>query len=265
MGLAPDRRLAMSSPGRLALLASLPFLFLGVSAIEDRPPAAVTGAMARMAAAQAPAAHMADHFSRVDSIQEAVIRGHVEDVREAARWLAEHQTAEGLPSSAAPFVEEMRAHARRVAEADSLEMIAGAAAMLAATCGKCHRAVGAKLQMPVPEPPVAGQGTRPHMLEHQWAADLMYQGLIEPSDEAWIKGARAFREAPLTKKDLPADAALAKEMRTLEERIHQVADDAPRVGEATSRAALYGRILASCGRCHDLHGRVLGPKVGGGQ
>jgi hypothetical protein len=252
----------MSSPGRLALLAFLPLLLASASAFDGRRSAEGTRVAMPAAAGQAPA-HMADHFSRVETIQQAVVRGHMEDAREAARWLAEHQTAEGLPPAGAPFVEEMRAHARRVAEADSLEMAAGATAMLAATCGKCHRAVGAKLQLPAPEPPARGEGTRAHMFEHQWAADLMYQGLVEPSDEAWDKGARAFREAPLTKKDLPADAALAKEMKTLEERIHQVADGAPRVNEMTSRAALYGRILASCGRCHDLHGRVLGPKVGG--
>lgn len=252
----------MSSPGRLAPLAFLPLLF-SAPALENRWPVTVAGATVRVAGAQAQPAHMADHFSRVDTIQQAVIRGHVEDVREPARWLAEHQTAEGLPPAAASFVEEMRTHARRVAEADSLEMIAGATAMLAATCGKCHQAVGAKLQMPMAAPPEGGEGIRARMFEHQWAVDLMYQGLIQPSDEAWIKGARGFREAPLTKKDLPADQALAKEMKTLEERIHLVADDAPRVKEATSRAALYGRILASCGRCHDLHGRVLGPKVGG--
>lgn len=252
----------MSSPGRLALLAFLP-VFFSVAAIGNRWPATVAGATVRPPADQAQPAHMADHFSRVDTIEQAVIRGHIDDVREPARWLAEHQTAEGLPPAAAPFVEEMRTHARRVAEADSLEMIAGATAMLAATCGKCHRAVGAKLQLPMPEPPAAGEGTRAHMFDHQWATDLMHQGLIEPSDEAWIRGAKAFREAPLTRKDLSADPALAKEMKTLEERIHLVADDAPRVRETTSRAALYGRILASCGRCHDLHGRVLGPKAGG--
>ena len=66
-------------------------------------------------------------------------------------------------------------------------------------CGPFHVAAKVKPALPdVPRPALTG-GREAHMLEHQWAVDVMYQGLIGPSDELWKKGVDIAEEIRLIK------------------------------------------------------------------
>jgi cytochrome c553 len=91
------------------------------------------------------------------------------------------------------------------------------------------------------------------------AVDLMYQGLVGPSDEAWKKGARQLGQSPLTLKDLPKDPKLTKEIAALVGVIHTLADKADAAVAPNARATLYGDVIATCAECHGLHGKVWGP------
>jgi hypothetical protein len=97
------------------------------------------------------------------------------------------------------------------------------------------------------------------MLEHQWAVDLMYQGLAGPSDELWKKGVDALKAAPLSAADLPRDSSLTTEIVANEKKIHEQADKALKTIDMGSRVALYSEVLGECASCHSLHGRVWGP------
>ncbi|MCH8136878.1 MAG: hypothetical protein IIB77_12940, partial [Proteobacteria bacterium] len=44
------------------------------------------------------AEHMHDHLTRITMIKSAIIAGKLEDVREPATWLADHETVAGLPT-----------------------------------------------------------------------------------------------------------------------------------------------------------------------
>lgn len=206
-------------------------------------------------------AHMTEHFSQVGVIINAVIRGDLEDVREPARWLGAHQDVKGLPATSALYVDEMKNTAKQTAQARTLTGASIAAASMAVNCGACHAAAGIQAKAPeVPAPgSAAGGGIAPHMLEHQWAVDLMLNGLVRPSVEDWVTGARRLQVAPLAGTELPDDPKLSQQIRDFEAKVHALADKALKASSGPARAAVFGEIAAGCGECHGLHGRIWGP------
>lgn len=220
----------------------------------------------RILASSAPAqatdqtAHMADHFSKVGAVQLAVIRGVLEEVREPAKWMVDHQTAEGLPERAARFIPELKKAAQLAADATDLVPAGQATGEMAAVCGRCHAVTAVRPKLDAP-PGASVAGTEGHMMEHQHAVTLMYQGLIVPSTDAWVKGADRLRKAALKADKLPSDPALTKEIVALEDKVHDLASQAATTTNHAARSKLYGEVIASCGQCHALHGRVWGPGV----
>jgi hypothetical protein len=205
------------------------------------------------------ASTMPAHFSRVHTVNEAVIRGDLNGAREAAAWIAEHQTAEGLPAAAHPYLDHVRRAARDVAAAADLRTASLATARLAVACGDCHAALGVRPSPAFTSPPVIG-GVAGHMLVHQRAVELMFQGLVTPSTSMWTTGANLLRTAPLRPGRLPHDARLTAEIRTHELRVHALAESARYLAEPAARASLYAPIIAGCAACHTLHSSYWGPQ-----
>jgi len=201
---------------------------------------------------------MHDQLSRVTTVQEAVIRGDLEAVAEPATWIANHEEAP-MPAGTATYAPNIKKTARMAAGAKDLASAATATAQLVAACGACHQAGNTPITWPALTKPTEGTGIATHMLEHQWAIDLMYQGLAQPSDEAWRKGVEALRAARLATNDLPKDAKLTKEIVAYEKKVHELAGKALIVTDLGSKVAVYGEALASCASCHGLHGKVWGP------
>jgi hypothetical protein len=202
---------------------------------------------------------MKAHFTRVRSANEAVIRGDLDGAREAAAWIAEHQTADGLPAAARPYLDNVRRAARDVAAAADLRTASLATARLAVACGDCHAALGVRPSPAFRSQPVVG-GVAGHMLAHQRAVELMFQGLVTPSTSMWTTGANLLRTAPLRSGRLPHDVRLTAEIRTHELRVHALAESARYLAEPPARASLYAPIIASCAACHALHSSFWGPQ-----
>lgn len=213
----------------------------------------------RAPAGQPAPSHMAEHFSTAKAMQEAVIRGDLDDARKAAKWMADHQTDAGIPASRASLVTAIKGLAQVAAEAPQLNVASSAVARMAATCGTCHASMQAKLPLDEMRKPDPGSDPAAHMRNHQGAVDYMYHGLTAPSDEAWEKGADALSTATLMTKLAGADANSTQRMAALEARVHELADRARRVSGTTGRAAIYAELLSGCGECHGQQGRVLGP------
>jgi len=205
------------------------------------------------------ATHMHEHLARVTSMQEAVIRGDMEAAVEPARWIADHQETAGLPAGTESVVADMKKAAAVVAEAKDLKNAATATAMTISYCGTCHTAAKATPVMAEMAKPATAGPMAAHMLEHQWATDLMYQGLVIPSEDRWQKGLAAMQVSPLAEKDLPKDAKLTKEIAALEKRVHEMAAKAKTATDLGTKVAFYGEYLGGCAGCHGLHGKVWGP------
>ena len=221
---------------------------------------------AKPAEAAAPAApavdvakHMHEHLARVTTMQEAVIRGDMEAAVEPARWIADHQETAGLPAGTEQIVADLKKSAAVVAEAKDFKNAATATAMVISYCGTCHAT--AKVSPAVAEParPAAEGPLATHMVEHQFATDLLYQGLVMPSEERWQKGLAAMAGTPLAEKDLPKDAKLTKEIVALEKQVHELAAKAKSATDIGTKVALYGEYIGGCAGCHELHGKVWGP------
>ena len=201
-------------------------------------------------------AHMHDHFGKVREVEEAVIRGDLDAAKAPALWIADHQETTGLPAGTESRVVEMKAAARSVASADNIPAAGIAAAALVGACGGCHAT--ARVDPAIAQgPEQTAKGKRPdHMLEHQYAVDLMYHGLIAPASGDWIRGAEALKVAPLGAKLFPevsADAVAA------ETRVHELAARAVEAPGLSTRVTIYGSLLGGCATCHAMHGRVWGP------
>jgi len=205
------------------------------------------------------ASHMTEHFSTAKAMQEAVIRGDLDDVQKAAKWMAEHEKNAGMPEKAASLLRAMQGLAKAAAEATQMNAAASASARMAATCGSCHSSLDIKIAMPPKPTPVAATDQASHMRNHQAAVDYMYHGLTAPSDQAWMEGAEALKKTTLSTKQPAADQAAAQKFAALEARVHTLADRARTVHGTSGRAAIYAELLSGCGECHGLQGRVIGP------
>ena len=242
------------------LFAGLMILSVAIAASacgNAAPPAAENPAAAAPAQSSADtAANMAGHFGKVRELEEAVIRGDLESARAAARWIAEHQEAVGLPAGTESYVTTTKNAARAVAASASLGNAGLAAAFAVDACGECHAAAKVTPKMPEAIAPPAAPTAATHMLAHQYAVDLMYRGMVGPSETLWKQGAEALKGSPLSEKDL---TKVSKEIAASEARVHELAGRAAQATDAGSRIAIYGELIGGCASCHAGHGRVLGP------
>lgn len=253
----------MSRRAQVLLLALLLVPVLAAIACGSSPAPAEKPAATPAAETPKPASavtkDMHDELGRVAYIQRAVVRGDLESAVEPAKWLVDHPDTPGLPADTASYVKDIKKFAGNVAAAKNLAGAASSTAMMVSYCGACH--VAAKVTPALPEvpKPTLTSGAVAHMLEHQWAVDLMYQGLIGPSDELWKKGVEALKAAPLSAAELPKDSTLTAEIVANEKKVHDQADKALKTTDMGTKVALYGEVLNACASCHALHGRVWGP------
>jgi mono/diheme cytochrome c family protein len=203
--------------------------------------------------------HMHDHLAKVQEVHQAVVRGDLDGAKTAAGSFANHEELAGMPDKV-QAVSAMKRAAKEVTESKDIKAAGEATAAMAAACGSCHQASSAKPPFsPTPAPAKAGGGTKGRMLEHQRAVEMLYQGLIAPSDELWARGAEALKAAPLKEDKFPASARLSKEALSAQIATHEVALKAVEAKGLEERADAYGDLIGGCATCHSLSGRVIGP------
>ena len=95
------------------------------------------------------------------------------------------------------------------------------------------------------------------MLRHLWAADRMWEGLVGPSEEAWMAGAKAMAETEPALARAFRSSATAQVAEELLGEINLLATEALNAYDLGLRADVYGRLLGTCNRCHSS-GRIQG-------
>jgi len=203
-------------------------------------------------------AHMRRHFAAVSELQRAIARGHLDEARELARWLASHD--EPMPAAWAPAIEEMHVAARAVATARDLPTAASLAARLGRACSACHEAHHAVVTFAWEPPPDDGPALAAQMKRHQWAAARLWDGLVGPSDELWAEGTRVLATAHLDAVQA-AHGVARGDVPALAARVRELAKRAGSITDHDARATLYGELLSTCAGCHQLvrPGPVPGP------
>lgn len=182
---------------------------------------------------------MYPHFFRVGLVQNALVHGRLEEAREPARWLAQRGGPSDLPRGSETWVEELRQAAARVADARGVAEASMAAGRMAGACGACHRRFDGGPDLVVPAAPESGQ------LPHIWAADRLWEGLIDPSDASWEVGARLLSTVAFTPSMEPPPG-----IADLVRQAHELGESALETDAPSQRAELYGTLLGTCAECH---------------
>jgi hypothetical protein len=203
---------------------------------------------------------MREHFAKGAAMRDAVIRADLEGVRAPAKWLAEHPQ-EDLPEAAQPNIAEMRRLAAEVAAAQDLTQAANGVARLAASCGACHTAIDVTPTLMASLPRKEDTTLPGHMRKHYRAADLLYRGLVVPSEHSWKLGADALTGDPV-ELELSQGPMAKPEIETLARQLHGLAEEAAKAPNTKARTEIYGRMLATCSDCHKKQNVVM-PEVAG--
>jgi len=219
--------------------------------VRERPAPTARGGGPSVVAA-APSAwqtktEMMAHFAASDIMLSALLRGDLEAYRSAAAILA----AEGRQGPAFSRSTALRDAANLAREAATIRDAAFAAAAIGATCGNCHRTEGGPSDS-IGSPPTSVEKGSLRMARHRWAADRMWQGLIEPADDAWYAGAQVFADAPLVFDAVPGSAPQEQQVAafTLAARAHAVAEEARSAVTTGERVRLFGELYTTCAGCH---------------
>ncbi len=237
-------------------LMILPVAFAVSACGRSAPPPAGQSTAAVPAPASADTAdRMTSHFGKVRDLEEALVRGDLESAKEAAQWIAVHQEAAGLPAGTESYVTATKNAASAVAASASLGNAGVAAAFAVAACGECHAAAKVTAKMPEAVAPQSPPAAAARMQAHKYAVDLMYRGLIGPSETLWKQGAEALKGAPLTDQEL---SKASKEIVASETRVRELAGRAAQASDAGSKIAIYGELIGGCASCHAMHGVVFG-------
>jgi cytochrome c556 len=199
---------------------------------------------------------MKDHFDRAQEMKRALIAGKVDQYAKGAVWMAEHQLSADLPVTWKAHVEGMQDAAREARDAKDLKAAAAAFGAMGRACAVCHEQLGGP-KITLGTPPAEGSGAALHMQRHQWAADRMWEGLMAPSDEAWVKGAEVMADAPLVPEAVSGMKSVPPETKALATAAHATAHRA-RTTAAKDRGKAYADMIATCAGCHDKLG--ISPK-----
>ena len=189
-----------------------------------------------------PDARMWIHFDAAADLQLAMARGDLDRAQRAARSIERVEQIPGLPPGSEEELVRLRAYATAIREAISYEVAAEGASLLAASCRACHQNYDVGPQFAaLPRPP---EDTGNHMVEHIWAADRMWEGLIIPSAERWRAGARVLADHAVPMDILqPGTSQHGITLKTL-------GLESQRETDLSNQARYYRDILVTCATCH---------------
>jgi cytochrome c553 len=192
---------------------------------------------------------MRSHFDSISEIKDAVIRGDEPMARDLARALAEDPDLLERQPGWAPHTQAVRDAAAAVAAAGSLVAIASATGVLGSRCGGCHSALGVEFDPATPPTPSRGTGVEASMAVHRWAVDRMWEGVVFPSEERWIRGSTMLVASPGCGD--PSRETPVAELDPLCRRLQVVVRQGHDSAALDRRAQAYGHLLVTCARCHD--------------
>lgn len=202
---------------------------------------------------------MHKNLSKTVDIQTGVIHGDLGKAQAAAEWLLSRRDQISFPAGGNEYRDEMLGYASRISTATELKVVAAQTGRLAAACGSCHEATGGGPKFVVGTGSPTGDSQESQMIRHLWAADRMWEGLVGPSDEAWMAGAEAMAES---QPDLATELRTSGSIQQAEEllgEVNNLAQEALTVSDLDGRADVYGRMLDTCHGCHTASG-ILGTR-----
>ena len=201
---------------------------------------------ATLALAEPPRQRMEKHFDASMALRAALVAGDLAAGQAAARSIA------GLPAWTPPATgpgatpedaavwragyDAVRAAAGSAAQAPDLDALGARVGQLAAACAACHQDTQGGPRPAPDEIALYAPLVADHASRLDFASWFAWLGVVSPSDAAWSASLPALAALSGTPGgEAPARAALVARAS---------------VAPASERPALYGQVLATCGRCH---------------
>ena len=231
------------------------------ASVAPTPPSPPASASAPLATASDPpdAASASDppsgsgrvppHFGSSVGMQKAIVKGDLEAFRESAAKMADTEASAPVADSWKPHVESMRAAAKRAREANTMGAATAALGDVGVACANCHEKLGGP-KVALTEPVAAGSGEKARLAHHHWAVAELWQGLMAPSQDAWMKGADVLTEAPLTPDVADGGKPIAPEVAELAKRAHAFGQKAHLAKDAATRTKAVADLYGTCVECH---------------
>lgn len=189
-------------------------------------------------------ATMERHFEEAQEMRMAAFRGEVDTVREVAVQFAARVAESTYPEPWGPEVERLEAVLAAAATVDDVRKSASLLAEVGASCGGCHREHRVPVQRAWPIEP----DPEHRMDTFDYATELLWLGLIVPSNEAWSRGADAYHAAlscegfesvPVG----PEHVSACSSTRATGAAVLSARDDA-------SRSRAFADVVLHCAGCH---------------
>ena len=227
-----------------------------ISCGGEGQPGAVPGAEA--AARERPTevamvASMEAHYGAVILAHDALLQGDLD----AFRRQLESATAQALPTGSPPewlaLHEPLDLAAREGTRVADLDEAAVALASVVLACGRCHAALDTGPVYPAPAPGEGHTPLRDAMRGHQWATARLWEGVTGPWDNAWQRGASALAEVEIFGEG-DRTTNYSDTLRSREQQLRDIGSEAMAATPLDERAAVYGRLLSTCGACHQAVG-----------
>lgn len=194
-------------------------------------------------------AAMEAHYSVVILAHDAVLQGNLEAFRAQLTLASEQGLPPTAPPAWQPLHEQLRAAARDGMNAGDLEAAATALAQVVVACGTCHTALGSGPIYPAPAPDDGDDPVETAMLDHKWVTERLWEGVTGPWDNAWKRGAAALAATQVFGEADP-NLTITDDLGRREDEFRAIGAEAGTAATLNERAALYGRLLATCGGCH---------------
>lgn len=199
---------------------------------------------------------MVAHLNAATAARDAVIAGDSEAARSAVRVIGLINPPDALPPNWAPYVADMKMEAWLMENSPDIPAAAFKVAQLGQSCAVCHAGMRAGPTVTADAIPPRQFTDEDVMKRHGWASDWMWVGLLANDTVAWERGAAELDQSPFPSV-VHAEFPEQKFM-DLEDRLHQLATEAKRARTPDQRGVSYGKILATCSRCHDAYRKADG-------
>ena len=238
-------------------------LLIALAGCSEQSPPATTEATPAKAPAPAPVrdepsevqmvASMEEHYSVVILAHDALLQGDVDAFKSQLALVPDNELPLYSPDHWLPLHEKLKKAAANAAHVTDLDSAATTLSGVVLACGQCHSALSRGPVYPAPAPDDGDTSLQTAMLDHQWATERLWEGVTGPWDNAWERGAAAMAVIEVFGQTGP-ELVLSEELLRREIELREIGVEAGTTVAPNERAALYGRLLATCGDCHQLVG-----------
>lgn len=177
-------------------------------------------------------------------MRRAVFRGEVDTVREVAVAFAARVAESTYPQPWGPSVERLEDVLAVAGTAGDVRKSASLIGEIGASCGGCHREHSVPVERAWPLEP----DPEHRMDTFDYATELLWLGLVVPSDEAWARGADAYHAA-LSCEGFES-VPMGPEHVSACSSIRATGASVLRAGDDASRSRAFADVLLHCAGCH---------------